>query len=84
MWQRVDRRKISCEFAVLGRVRRKRGGFMVLDSSEGERRVALICLMLTTSKPRLTRPSEISSAGVLSGRWRVTAFMGFSVLGKKE
>jgi hypothetical protein len=43
---------------------------MVLDSSGGEGREAVICLTLTTSKPRLIRPSEISSAGVLSGRWR--------------
>jgi hypothetical protein len=46
--------------------------------------VAVICLTLTTSKPRLTRQSEISSAGVLSGRWPITAFVGFSDLGKKE
>jgi hypothetical protein len=40
--------------------------------------VAVICLTLITSKPRLTSPSDISSAGVLCGRWRITAFMGFS------
>jgi hypothetical protein len=32
--------------------------------SGGVRRVVVICLTLMTSKPRLTNPSEISSAGV--------------------
>jgi hypothetical protein len=40
-------------------------------------------LTLTTSKPRSTSPSEISCAGVLLGRWRNTALIGFSDLGKK-
>jgi hypothetical protein len=57
---------------------------MILDSSGGERRVAVICLTLTTSKPRLTRPSEISSAGVVCGRWLISAFMGFSDLGSRS
>jgi hypothetical protein len=54
---------------------------MILDSSGGERWVAVIFLTLTM-KPRLTRPSEISSAGVLCCSWRITAFMGFSDLGE--
>jgi hypothetical protein len=58
MWQRPDRRQIVCDFAVLGRVTSNSGRFMILDSSGGERLVAVICLTLT-SKPRLTRPSEI-------------------------
>jgi hypothetical protein len=57
---------------------------MILDSSGGERPVALICLTLKTSKPRLTSPSEISFAGALCGRWRITPFMGFLDSGKKE
>jgi hypothetical protein len=30
------------------------------------------------------QPSNMSSAGVFSGRWRITTVMGFSDLGKKE
>jgi hypothetical protein len=55
---------------------------MVVDPSEGDRRVAVICLTLITSNPRLTSPTDISSAGVLCGRWRITAFIGFSDLGR--
>jgi hypothetical protein len=54
---------------------------MVVDPSEGDRRVAVICLTLITSKPRLTNPSDISSEGVLCGRWRITDFIVFSDLG---
>jgi hypothetical protein len=70
--------KISWDFAVLGKVTRKRGRFNILGSSGGDRRVVVICLKLITSKPRLTNPSQISFAGVLYGRWRITAFMGLS------
>jgi hypothetical protein len=42
---------------------------MVVDPSEGDRQVAVICLTLIMSNPRLTSPKDISSAGVLSGRW---------------
>jgi hypothetical protein len=63
---------------------RNRGKFMILSSSGGDRRVAVNCLKLTTSKSRLTSPSEISSAGVLCGKWSITAFMGFSDFGKQE
>jgi hypothetical protein len=65
MWQRLFRLKISWDLAVLGRVIRKRGRFLV--PSEDDRRV-VICLTLTTSNPKLIRPSEISSAGVFKGR----------------
>jgi hypothetical protein len=51
MWQRLGSRKISWDFAVLGKVIKKRGRFMVFDSSGGDRWVAVICLMLITSKP---------------------------------
>jgi hypothetical protein len=72
--------KNSGEFAVLVKVIRKRvGGFMVVDPSEGDRRVAVICLTLITSNPRLTSPSDTSSAGVLCGRWSITAFMCFGI-----
>jgi hypothetical protein len=83
-WQRLGRPKIPWDFAVLGRFTRNRARFIILDSSGGDRRVAVVCLTLTPSMPRLTRPSEISSAVVLYGRWRITAFIGFSDFGKKE
>jgi hypothetical protein len=73
--------EISWDFVVLGKVIRDRLKFMVVDASEGDRRVSVICLTLITSNPRLTSPSDISSAGVLCGRWRITAFIGFSDLG---
>jgi hypothetical protein len=81
-WQRLGRWKISWDFAVLSKVTRNMGRFMILDSSGGDRRVAVICLTLPTSKPRLTSPSEIFSAVVLCSRWRITAFVGFSDSGK--
>jgi hypothetical protein len=74
---------MSWDFGVLGKITRK-SGRMTLDASGGDRRVVVICLTLITSKPRLTSQSEMSSAGVFCGRWRITAFMGFSFLGKKE
>jgi hypothetical protein len=83
MWQRLGRLKMSCDFAILGKVIRNKGRFLVVDSSEGDLRVVVICLTLTTSNSRLSSPSEISLAGVLSGRWRITAFMGFWDLGEK-
>jgi hypothetical protein len=81
MWQRLGSRNISWDFAVLGKIIRKRERFIVVVPSEGDRRVAVICLTLITSKPRLTSPSDMSSAGVFCGRWRIIAFMGFSDLG---
>jgi hypothetical protein len=65
MWQRLGRQKISWDFADLGKVTRKSGREVTLDSSGGDRRVVVICLTLTTSKPRLTSPSEIFLVGVL-------------------
>jgi hypothetical protein len=79
MWQRLCSQKISWDFVVLGKVIRKRGRFMFVDPSEGDRRVDVICLTLITSNPR-TSPSDISYAGVLCGRWRINAFIGFSDL----
>jgi hypothetical protein len=78
MWQRLGTWKISWNFAVLGKVIRKSGWFRVYDPSEGDRRVVVICLTLITSNPRLTSSSDMSSVGVLCGRWRITAFMCFS------
>jgi hypothetical protein len=81
MWQRLGSLKFSSDFAALGNVMRNRGMFTAVDPSEGDRRVAVICLTLLTSKPRLTSPSDMSSAGVLGGKWRITAFMDFRDLG---
>jgi hypothetical protein len=83
MWQRLGRRKISWDFAVLGKVMRKRGRFVVFGSSGDDRRMVVICLTLTTSKPWFTSPSAMSCAGVLRGKCRITAFMGFSDFGEK-
>jgi hypothetical protein len=84
MWQRLGRRKISWDFAVLGKVIRKRGRFVVLGSTGDDRRVVVICFTLTTSKPRFTSPSDMFCAGVLSGKWCITTFICFSDFGKKE
>jgi hypothetical protein len=65
MWQRLGSLKIFSDFAILGKVIRSRERFMVVDSSEGDRRLAVICLTLILSKPRLNSLSDISSAGVL-------------------
>jgi hypothetical protein len=59
---------------------RNKGRLLVLAPSVCDRRVVVICLTLTTSKPRLTNPSEISSAGVLRGRGCVWFFHGFLVV----
>jgi hypothetical protein len=67
MWQKLCRLKISCDFAVLYNVMRNKGRFLVVVPSESDRRVVVICLTLTTSNPRVSNPSEISSAGVLGG-----------------
>jgi hypothetical protein len=81
MWQRLCSRKLFWDFVVLGKVIKNMERFMDVDPSEGDRRVAVICLTLITSNPRLTSPSDIYYAGLLCGRWRITAFIGFSDLG---
>jgi hypothetical protein len=83
MWQRLDNLKIAWDFADLGSVMRKNGTVFVDASSVGDRRIVVICLTLMTLKPRFTSPSEMSSAWVLGGRCRMTAFFGFRALGKK-
>jgi hypothetical protein len=52
---------------------------MVVDPSVGERSVAVICLTLITSNPRLTSPSYIYPAWVLCGRWRITVYMSLYI-----
>jgi hypothetical protein len=42
-----------------------------------------MCLTLITSKPWFTSPSEMSSAGVDNGRYRIVAFVGSWDLGDK-
>jgi hypothetical protein len=82
MWQRYGSWNISWYFVVLGRVTRKRGRFVVFGSLGEDRQVVVICLTLTNSNLRLTSPPQMSSTGVLVGRWRMTAFIGFSDFGK--
>jgi hypothetical protein len=83
MWQRAVRWKISLDFSVQGRVIRNRGRLRDTEPSDVDRLLADICLTLMMSKPRSTSPSEMSWAGVFGGRWRTTALMGFSDLGKE-
>jgi hypothetical protein len=65
VWQRLVSLNISWDFDVLGKIMRKRERFTVDVPSAVDRRVAGICLMLITSKPRSSIPSEMSSAGVV-------------------
>jgi hypothetical protein len=69
MWQRLGSRKISWNFAVLGKVIRIRGMFMAFDPSGMTDGWLSSALTLVTSNPRLTSPSDVSSAGVICGRW---------------
>jgi hypothetical protein len=84
MWQILGNQKISCDFSDLGRVMRKRGMFVDRGSSVDDQLVVVICLTLMTSKPRFTSPSDMSSGGVLMGRWRMTALIGFFDFGKEK
>jgi hypothetical protein len=68
IWQRLDNLKISWDFVVLGRVIRNNEGVFVDAPSVSDRCVVVIWLTLITSKPRFTRLSDMSSAGVLGGR----------------
>jgi hypothetical protein len=81
MWQSAVKRKISWDFSVRGKVIRNRGRFMDKAASDVDRRLVDICLTLIMSKPRSIRQSQMSWAGVFDGRWRITAFMGFSDFG---
>jgi hypothetical protein len=78
MWQIPGILKIDCDFAVLGKVIRNKGRFLVVVPSEGGRWVVVICLTLITSKPRFTSSSEIFSAGVLG---EVTYHCFYGLLG---
>jgi hypothetical protein len=68
---------ISYDFVVLGNVMRNKGELKVVVPYADDQWLVVICLTLIRSKPRLINPSYISSAGVLCGRWRITAFTGF-------
>jgi hypothetical protein len=83
IWQRLLSLNISRDFDVLGKVIRKRGMFIDVVPSAGDRRQVDICLMLITSKRRFTNPSEMSSAGAETGRYHISAFIGFWDLGYK-
>jgi hypothetical protein len=58
-------------------------GKVMFEGPSWGRRAADICLTLMASKPMSTSPSAMSSAGVLIGRWRITALIGFSAFGQK-
>jgi hypothetical protein len=60
----LGRPKLSWDIDVLGKVIR----FVVLGSSGDDRLMVVICLALTTSKPRFTSPSDMFSAGVSRGK----------------
>jgi hypothetical protein len=84
MWQRLGRLKISCDFAILGKVTRNRGRFwVVVASSEDDWHVVVICLTLT-SKPRFTSPSHVLSRGIGREVMYSQGFYGFWGLGKEE
>jgi hypothetical protein len=68
---------ISWDFDVPGKVIRKRGIFTAVVPSEGDRWVVDICSTVRAAKPRFTNPNEMSSAGVMNGRCRITVFIGF-------
>jgi hypothetical protein len=72
---------ISWDFAVLGKIIRKRGMFTVVVHSAGYRQVVDICLPLITSKLRFTHPSEMSSGGAETVRYPTTGFIGCWDLG---
>jgi hypothetical protein len=74
---------ISWDFVVIGKVIRNKGRLTWDVPSAEDLLVDDICLTLIKSNPRPTKPSEMSSAGVLNGRCRITALMGFWDLGWK-
>jgi hypothetical protein len=74
---------ISWNFDVLSKVIRKRGMFTVVVPSAGDQQVADIRLTLITSQPGFTNSSEMCTAGVATGRCRMTACIGFWDLGQK-
>jgi hypothetical protein len=55
--------------------------FTVDVPSAGDQRMVDICLTVITSKPSSTNLCEVSSAGVVNGRCRITAFIDFWDLG---
>jgi hypothetical protein len=56
---------------------RKRGTFTAFVPSAGDRWVVDICFTLITSKIRFTKPTEMASVEDETGRYCVTAFIGF-------
>jgi hypothetical protein len=81
MWQRLVNLNISWDLMVLGSVSRNKGRVKGVPS--GDRRDVDICLTLTTLDPMSPSPSAMSSAGVLLGRWRIIALIGFSEFGEE-
>jgi hypothetical protein len=68
IWQRLLSWNISWDFDVLSKVIRKRGIFSVVVLSADDRRVVDTCLSLITSKSGFANTSEMSPAGVETGR----------------
>jgi hypothetical protein len=81
VWQRLVSLNISWDCDFLYKVIRKREIFAVVVPVASDTRVAGICLTLITSKPSFTISSEMPSAGVETGRCRVTAYISFWDLG---
>jgi hypothetical protein len=83
IWQRLVTLNILWDFDILGKVIMKRGMFTVVVPSAGVRWVVDICLTLLTSRPRLTNPFEMSSAGDGTRRCHITAFIGSGILDRR-
>jgi hypothetical protein len=83
MWHSFVSLNISADFAARGSVTKKRGRNSERGPFSGDVRVVVICFTLTTLKPMSSSPFDMSSAEVRMGRCLMTAFMGFSLFGKK-
>jgi hypothetical protein len=83
IWHRLVNLNKSVDFVVRGSVTRKRGRNSERGPSSGDLRVVFICFTFTTSKPKSTSPLDMSSARVCMGSWRMTAFVGCSLFGRK-
>jgi hypothetical protein len=77
IWQRLVSLNISWDFDVPGKVIMTRGIFTVVVPSAGDRLLIHISLALVTATLKFANPSEMSSAGAVTGRGRITAFISF-------
>jgi hypothetical protein len=81
MRQKLLSWNIFWEFDILVKIMKKKGRSTVNILPSGDRWVADISLTLITSKPRSTNPSQMSSAGEVTGGGRITVFTSFWDLG---